>query len=496
MSHKPGKGLLRIFLIFLSSLLFLGLWGCGKADQASKKGDTPVSLTWGDYVFSSPAGQGFEIKDNVLVFTGNNSQKLRWVRLTTAIYDNFQLQVSIRKLSGSLDNLCGVMVRAVESFDAQGFPTEGYAAGLEQQGYITFFKREGSKSVPLKDWQYTASLHEGNGINRLKILAEGPQLSFYVNDILVNAQNDLSFQTGLIYLVYYDGSPGDLVEFLDFELLPSTAINIPPTVSFQAPGAGAVVSGENVSLAASASDSDGSVVKVEFYIGSELLSTDLTSPYTAVWNTKNYANQNYNLVVKAYDNKGAVSQDNRVVTVNNPVIEEPVVVTFGSIPAEDGYIKANSDGSSAAVGSLTTLALGRGMDGLHSRSVLSFDTSSLPDGATITKATLEVSFSSLSGSPWASGNQLVVDVKEGSFGGSATETGDWAAAPDEPAVALIEQFNSGTKASTLFEARGLLRINRTGKTQLKLRFANFHSATNYLFIKQGADARLSVEYLP
>ena len=161
-----------------------------------------------------------------------------------------------------------------------------------------------------------------------------------------------------------------------------------------------------------------------------------------------------------------------------------------------GYVKANSDGSSAAVGSLTTLALGRGMDGLHSRSVLSFDTSSLPDGATITKATLEVSFSSLSGSPWTGGNQLVVDIKRGSFGGAATEASDWAAVPDELAVALLEQFNSGTKISTLFEERGLQRINKTGKTQLKLRFTDFHGSTNYLFIKQGADARLSVEYLP
>ncbi|MGH3716230.1 MAG: extracellular catalytic domain type 1 short-chain-length polyhydroxyalkanoate depolymerase, partial [Micromonosporaceae bacterium] len=57
--------------------------------------------------------------------------------------------------------------------------------------------------------------------------------------------------------------------------------------------------------------------------------------------------------------------------------------------SEDGYVKANSDGSGVEVGTNKTtlgLGIGRGIDGKHNRTVLSFNTSAIPDGATITRA--------------------------------------------------------------------------------------------------------------
>lgn len=173
-------------------------------------------------------------------------------------------------------------------------------------------------------------------------------------------------------------------------------------------------------------------------------------------------------------------------------------VTFASVAAEDGYVKAYADGTSPAVGAYTTLALGRGTDGKHNRALLSFDTSSLPDAATVQRAYVTVTYSSGSGDPWASpaGNTLVVDVKTGTFGAAGTETTDWAAAPSASAVASIARFTSGSKASSDFGAAGLTAINRTGRTQLKLRFSQDPTTTAYVFVGEGAQATLTVVYAP
>ncbi|MEU6759499.1 PHB depolymerase family esterase [Streptomyces sp. NPDC046685] len=174
-------------------------------------------------------------------------------------------------------------------------------------------------------------------------------------------------------------------------------------------------------------------------------------------------------------------------------------VTLPSVDAEDGYIKAAGDGSGPAVGTLEEgygLALGRGADGKFNRTVLSFDTSAIPSGREITRAWVTLTRSGGSGSPWASpvGNRLLVDVHTGCLGGCAVEGSDWAAATTAPAAAEIGPFTSGSKASSNLSAAGLSAINRSGRTQMRLRFELDQTATAYLFVNKDTQAALTVEY--
>jgi YD repeat-containing protein len=61
-------------------------------------------------------------------------------------------------------------------------------------------------------------------------------------------------------------------------------------------------SNSNIQVAADASDSDGNIVKVEFFQGSTKLGEDSTSPYSFAWN--NVASGNYSLTARATDNNG------------------------------------------------------------------------------------------------------------------------------------------------------------------------------------------------
>lgn len=267
-----------------------------------------------------------------------------------------------------------------------------------------------------------------------------------------------------------------------------------PTVNVTAPSNGATVSG-TVTITASASDNVG-VSRVEFFVDGALVGTDTSSPYSYAWNSASVANGSHALMARAYDAAGNVGTDNDTsVNVSNSGTT-PVTVSFNSISVEDGYVKANADGSSPAVGTLANLAVGRGTDGKQNRTILSFDTSSLPDTATVVRAYVKVTWSSGSGDPWSNpaGNTLLVDVKKGTFGAAGTETTDFLAAPTASGVASIAKFTSGTKNSTNFSSAGLSAINRTGRTQLKLRFSLNPSSTHYAFFKEGAGATLTVEY--
>ena len=99
--------------------------------------------------------------------------------------------------------------------------------------------------------------------------------------------------------------------------------NIAPTVTLNTP----VVSGNapaTVSLSATAADSDGSVTKVEFYNGTNLLSTITTAPYNYSWT--NVAAGTYSITVKATDNGSLTTTSSvKVVTVTGAVNVAPTL---------------------------------------------------------------------------------------------------------------------------------------------------------------------------
>lgn len=110
-------------------------------------------------------------------------------------------------------------------------------------------------------------------------------------------------------------------------------VNIPPTVSLTAPSNNSSYNAPaTVVISANALDSDGSISKVEFYSGTTLLSTDITSPYSYSWS--NVAQGVYSISVRAYDNSGASAISTPVsITVKTVVstvgINGPACVTAG-----------------------------------------------------------------------------------------------------------------------------------------------------------------------
>ena len=77
---------------------------------------------------------------------------------------------------------------------------------------------------------------------------------------------------------------------------------VPPMVSLANPVDGSTVS-HTVLLQAQASDDQG-VVRVEFYLDSDLLTTDTQAPFEYVWDTATASQGTHTLQCKAFDQAG------------------------------------------------------------------------------------------------------------------------------------------------------------------------------------------------
>jgi len=176
-------------------------------------------------------------------------------------------------------------------------------------------------------------------------------------------------------------------------------------------------------------------------------------------------------------------------------------VTLTSIASEDGRIVESSEGSNSGGSTnsadATPDALRTGDDASNRqyKTILSFDTSVIPDGATIVSATLRLHRGSLTGiNPFTTHGSLLVDLKGGTgFSNSpSVQTGDFQAAADATQVATLNAANAnGDVSSGALNATGRALINKTGRTQLRVYFSvddNNNSSADYIGWFSGNDA--------
>jgi len=104
---------------------------------------------------------------------------------------------------------------------------------------------------------------------------------------------------------------------------PPPTTNTPPTVAITAPATGSTLTGKTAAYAATASDTGGSVAKVEMYVGTKLVDTKTAAPYSGTIDTTTLPNGTATLMAVATDNQGATSSTQRSVTINNTVVSNP-----------------------------------------------------------------------------------------------------------------------------------------------------------------------------
>jgi len=190
----------------------------------------------------------------------------------------------------------------------------------------------------------------------------------------------------------------------------------------------------------------------------------------------------------------------------------PVTVTFYSVAAQDGRLGESTETSNvggflnATDNTTASLRVGDFSDDTQYKSLVSFDTSSIPDTATITAATLRIKRGTSSGtSPFTTHGTCTVDMSN-AFGGSTTAaTSDFEAAASASGVASMSNVTSNGSFSTgALNSTGMAAVNKTGTTQFKVYFTlddNDDLGTDYIGFYSGEAAsgnkpELVITYTP
>ncbi|MFZ5896031.1 MAG: alpha/beta hydrolase-fold protein [Myxococcota bacterium] len=149
---------------------------------------------------------------------------------------------------------------------------------------------------------------------------------------------------------------------------------------------------------------------------------------------------------------------------------------FAGIAADDGWVEELSETSNtggALDAAAATLLVGDTAVRRQLRSILSFDTSALPDNATIVSATLRLTRVGGSGAVSSLGG-LRADVQRGAFSGNRIlqATDFQAPATAASGIPLVSVPAVGQSTTAALNAAGLLAINLgPGRTQVRLNFA-------------------------
>ncbi|GAL84005.1 carbohydrate binding family 6 [Sporocytophaga myxococcoides] len=113
----------------------------------------------------------------------------------------------------------------------------------------------------------------------------------------------------------------------------SVAQGIPPVVKITSPSTNSTFQeGKVITINADASDSDGTITKVEYYNGSEKIGQELLEPYSLLWN--NAPVGTHSITVKAIDNSGlfTISDPITIVVNERNALKEPYHGTPAEIP--------------------------------------------------------------------------------------------------------------------------------------------------------------------
>ena len=146
-----------------------------------------------------------------------------------------------------------------------------------------------------------------------------------------------------------------------------------------------------------------------------------------------------------------------------------------STAAEDGRVREATETSNTGgviFPAATVTLVGDDQADRQSMTILSFDTSAIPDFIPVRSATLELTHSGINGvNPFTSLGSLAVDVKNGTFGTASLEPGDFEAPASAAGIATVNNPGGSGTTFTVDLAGAIQHINTRGHTQFRLAFS-------------------------
>lgn len=220
MMRRNKRAIISIVALSIALLLILAWWLVPRL--LSPVETEPYTETF-DEVGSWTAGEGASsegrvvdgVYEMIVDISGNSFWTTAGRKFADGVY-----QVEATPLEGTEDNGYGILLRvdaASERFYMLKVSSDGYVyAGLCSSSCAE------QKALVDRDWFGSAAVAPGLGAtNTLRVVAAGPDLTFFVNDVEVGSVTDETLEAGDVGLLAETFTPGGLrVAFDNFTVMP------------------------------------------------------------------------------------------------------------------------------------------------------------------------------------------------------------------------------------------------------------------------------------
>jgi M6 family metalloprotease-like protein len=274
-----------------------------------KSSQTPLPSPWQQTDIGSPSVAGFSAHEAGTFRIENhghdiwgNSDQFHYVY--RAISGDVTMVAKVSYLNRINQwSKAGIMIR--ESLQ----PNAAYSMLMyTPRNHVRVQQRASTGAYAIDNPDGISSLHFYTLYRWLKVTRIGNTIYSYASRDQVNwvlmGQEEIALGANVYIGLAVTGVNGTAPALAEFEEISLTYHNTPPSVSIATPAHNEnFLAPATVNISANASDADGSVTHVEFYLDSTLVNTDYTTPYS--YTLSNVSAGNYTIRAKAYDNEGA-----------------------------------------------------------------------------------------------------------------------------------------------------------------------------------------------
>lgn len=158
--------------------------------------DQFVAGQTGNWLLEQDEVSSVELANEQLVLNINQPNTVQFATLLDPEFSDFVVEVDGRQRAGPADGSYGVLFRVQ---DADRF----YRFAITANGLYAVERHDadGTWTRLTQDWLSSEAINQGlNVANRLKVIANGPEFTVYVNDILLQQVSDPTYTSGTVAL--------------------------------------------------------------------------------------------------------------------------------------------------------------------------------------------------------------------------------------------------------------------------------------------------------
>jgi hypothetical protein len=160
----------------------------------------------GNWLFEGDALGSTAIVNEQLVITVAEPDTIQYATLGDRAFSDFALEVDVWQRSGPVESSYGVLFRMADGGQFYRFDITGNGLFIVER-----HDSDGRWTRLVPDWTPTSAINQGlNVANRLKVIASGSEMAFFVNDILLIQVSDPTYASGAVALDAGSFGGGDL----------------------------------------------------------------------------------------------------------------------------------------------------------------------------------------------------------------------------------------------------------------------------------------------